>query len=828
MKAIKHNFSIINLFYAFVGLLLLIGLPIIIRLTTGLTPFNVGLDKQIILLAFDHKELQVLASSLIGLLTLCIWCVLVVDFIIYLFRETHHIIFHKSVNHNNRSSKYVFALPVIELSKVVIITAFTILGLARVDKSTSFENFTSKRVSYVSQLVAGQSLYSNVGCLSSNQALNALSDKADQTHTTGVANSLTDASCNDYITNRTHFETSYRGGYHPIAQKKKVTNNALRDTIAIAIHLPAEGSAAIGLAAVIKQDWLFRSSLFNEVRSGRINRIVLNSDKTEKTPSHMILIEANKQLDAAITFLKDKGIVGTILACVTTGDSVEVYISTQARDLLSDAAETSWQSFEEYNSLRSEVSHLNVVIPIKELQFELLSDNQSQCGALEKELFFHIPFAFSGELWLNLASLQILCIDSSPDEFSELVLRLVRAGSSRFSNIEIVSKSKVDLHDIGDNVKVSYRQIEGLEEIYDEICLHKESYQTVRQKTIDKLRVIIIENKLEKLDAKLLGLYYKKGIGVTQSLPTLIVLRSSQDGIGWMVTPFNRFKSTEDLELSSGNHTDMLTPESCYSIRDTNVEISETPEITVKLLGPVEIVGAVHKVWRPRMLESIVYFALHPDGVSKATWVSAIWPDQHVSRDSLNTMLWQLRKALGCDKYGNRHFPSGSETNSKRLKLAQSVTTDVVQFRRLSQSPNIDDWKEALKLVRGRPFDGIIDSGWVVFEGHLAEVESLVTKCAIELSEQSFENDDPETALWSARQGLLAVPYDERLWRIVLRATYAISKSIPSLESVMNELLSVLGYKDSPEKISIQTLNLYNALCRALSTKDNIAEATTC
>jgi hypothetical protein len=180
--------------------------------------------------------------------------------------------------------------------------------------------------------------------------------------------------------------------------------------------------------------------------------------------------------------------------------------------------------------------------------------------------------------------------------------------------------------------------------------------------------------------------------------------------------------------------------------------------VFVAVLGPIEVIGVGDGLERAKVLESLAYLVCHRRGVAKQAWAAALWPEQRCTRGSLDTSIWQLRRALGVDAAGLRHLPP---TRGGRLMLAPSVQSDLDLFEELVSLGAPDRWRSALELVRGRPFDGLGDPDWLVFDGILARVERMVVVAASSLGAAALEAGDPATASWAAMQGLRAAPYSD-------------------------------------------------------------------
>jgi DNA-binding SARP family transcriptional activator len=236
----------------------------------------------------------------------------------------------------------------------------------------------------------------------------------------------------------------------------------------------------------------------------------------------------------------------------------------------------------------------------------------------------------------------------------------------------------------------------------------------------------------------------------------------------------------------------------------------EGPEVVVRVLGEPVIEGVARSQWRKKCLEAAIYLALHPEGVAKRTWVRAMWPNREVSRDAVNTFLWLLRRTLGEGADGHEYLPA---PGLGPLRLSHRVAVDLFLAESLARSRNREDLVVVLEMVRGRPFEGLHDCVWLIEEGHLARAEQVVSEAAVELAEASFDMDDPATAMWAARRGLLACPYDERLWRVAMRAAKA-TTGVAGVEAVKRQLDRVVVEQLGMSGATEETVRLYQALRR--------------
>lgn len=258
------------------------------------------------------------------------------------------------------------------------------------------------------------------------------------------------------------------------------------------------------------------------------------------------------------------------------------------------------------------------------------------------------------------------------------------------------------------------------------------------------------------------------------------------------------------------------------------------------MLGPVEVRGAVRPFGRAASLELVIYLALHPRGATTEEWATALWPERAMAPPTLHSTASAARTALGRRADGGLHLPR----RHGRLQLAGSVSTDWERVRRAASSADPGDWLDALRIVRGRPFEGLRSVDWTVLEGHVAEMEEQVVDLALRAGEHLLaprprprpaapfredgapfhEDTAAATAAQAARIGLRVSPYDERLYRLLLQA--ADRQGNPAgVERVMAELVQLVagtppGPRDGrlPEAlvgaVHPQTAALYRALSR--------------
>ncbi|MGD0880630.1 MAG: BTAD domain-containing putative transcriptional regulator [Acidimicrobiales bacterium] len=234
------------------------------------------------------------------------------------------------------------------------------------------------------------------------------------------------------------------------------------------------------------------------------------------------------------------------------------------------------------------------------------------------------------------------------------------------------------------------------------------------------------------------------------------------------------------------------------------------PEVEVAVLGPIEIRGASREFTRAWARELVVYLAMHPNGASNEVWATALWPERMMAPSSLHSTASVARRSLGKSHKGEDHLPR----SHGRLALAPSVGTDWDRFLELADTEDTVRWREALELVRGRPFEGMRSTDWAILDGTAPAIESAIVDLSGRLAGACLREGDPRGAEWAARRGLVVSPYDERLYRMLMRAADAAGN--PSgVESVMAELVRVVADEIEPiESVHPSTLALYRSLSR--------------
>jgi DNA-binding SARP family transcriptional activator len=231
--------------------------------------------------------------------------------------------------------------------------------------------------------------------------------------------------------------------------------------------------------------------------------------------------------------------------------------------------------------------------------------------------------------------------------------------------------------------------------------------------------------------------------------------------------------------------------------------------VEVAILGPVEVRGSAEPLGgHPLLTELVVYLAMHPEGVSTTAWETALWPERRMPQQTIANRLSEARRALGIASDGVPRL-----RRSDDRYLVAEVTTDYDRFKVLADDE--DDptaWLRALEIVRGRPFTDLHQGHWVALEGFALEVAHQVVDCALRFGRTSLRNQDPDAAMRAAQLALRAVPWDERLHRLLMVASDAAGDRA-GVEATIRHLALVLEVDGDPLRaVHPETARLYARL----------------
>jgi DNA-binding SARP family transcriptional activator len=206
----------------------------------------------------------------------------------------------------------------------------------------------------------------------------------------------------------------------------------------------------------------------------------------------------------------------------------------------------------------------------------------------------------------------------------------------------------------------------------------------------------------------------------------------------------------------------------------------------------------------------------------------ALHADRPVAAERLRTVMWtydpsrgdvalatvhqeisRLRRCLGPEQ-----FPDAKGG----YQLAGTVSSDWGDFealteasRAVGQAESIDYLRRALSLVRGEPFAEVAPKayGWAFDEVIVAQMEAEVSRAAHAMAERCLALGKGADAAWAVRQGLLAVPRDERLREDQL--TVAAGEGGQGLDRAWREVERVLGPQSDESPLGVTFRRLRSA-----------------
>jgi hypothetical protein len=220
----------------------------------------------------------------------------------------------------------------------------------------------------------------------------------------------------------------------------------------------------------------------------------------------------------------------------------------------------------------------------------------------------------------------------------------------------------------------------------------------------------------------------------------------------------------------------------------------------LNLLGPVELAG-VDNPKRTQILNLLTYLALHRRGAD---------------HDTLDTVLWKKPvggKTLRNRMHEARQLVAGAITDGPIWRLTDEVTTDWQRFTALADGTPAEQ-REALRLVRGRPFEGLDYADWLDLEGIRSEVEAAIVDLALTVTERELDAGNPDAAYLAARAGLDASRYEERLHRLAIHAAEAAGHT-SVVDTLKGEMRTAIEDDIEPDgALQPETLELYARLRR--------------
>lgn len=224
----------------------------------------------------------------------------------------------------------------------------------------------------------------------------------------------------------------------------------------------------------------------------------------------------------------------------------------------------------------------------------------------------------------------------------------------------------------------------------------------------------------------------------------------------------------------------------------------------IRVLGPVEVLGATGPLEERRLAqltEATCYIHLNP-GRSSHDFIADLWPTRRPAGSARHQLISRLRKWLGTTTEGDPYIPrAAGDAGGYMLEHIASDWNTVETIAADPHGTSTEDLAEALKLVRGHPFES---SGrrysWTVTLQFT--MMNAVLDIAHELARRALEASDTDTALWATQQGLLVESLHEQLWRDRLQAA---SRDPDLHQKVTHELEAAIAALDDDYDLLPQT-----------------------
>jgi nucleoid-associated protein YgaU len=230
----------------------------------------------------------------------------------------------------------------------------------------------------------------------------------------------------------------------------------------------------------------------------------------------------------------------------------------------------------------------------------------------------------------------------------------------------------------------------------------------------------------------------------------------------------------------------------------------------VRLFGPVAVVGAtgpepvVVKDGRAvanhlgRATALVAFLACTPQGATTEQVGAALSPVRRLSPATIWSLASRTRKWLGNDPDGVPYYPRTPDAGAHRLHPA--VRSDWSRWLELvggdAAATAGERLVEALELVSGRPFDGVVERHYAWAEPIRQEMVAAVVDVAHEVARRALASGDAATARQASRVGRRVDPANELLWRDGLRAEY-VAGNRAAQRRLVDQLLALADELDS-------------------------------
>ncbi|MGK2309848.1 LysM peptidoglycan-binding domain-containing protein [Cutibacterium sp. V970] len=248
----------------------------------------------------------------------------------------------------------------------------------------------------------------------------------------------------------------------------------------------------------------------------------------------------------------------------------------------------------------------------------------------------------------------------------------------------------------------------------------------------------------------------------------------------------------------------VLTPTALSDVAQLPVPVGEVPSPVLRLLGPVDLVGARGNPptkARRQCLEYCAWLLCHP-GARSVQMADALMVAEPTRRSNVS----RLRRWLGTDDDGRAYLPEGYDGS---LRLADVVSSDWERLELLvaggvSTAP-LANLLSALDLVRGAPLADAAPGQWHWAEEWRIDMIQMIRDIGVEVARRATETRDFELASRALARATVACPEDEVLLvaRIKLADELDDRGEVERLVYVLSRQARRLGVDLSEETISV-------------------------
>ncbi|MDO4412583.1 LysM peptidoglycan-binding domain-containing protein [Cutibacterium sp.] len=291
--------------------------------------------------------------------------------------------------------------------------------------------------------------------------------------------------------------------------------------------------------------------------------------------------------------------------------------------------------------------------------------------------------------------------------------------------------------------------------------------------------------------------------------------RSDTEAAGWWEPRRGEDMSSpptvmaETCTVSSDTHTTVeeeyvLTPTAPSDVARLPVPAGQVPFPVLRLLGPVDLVGARGNPptkARRQCLEYCAWLLCHP-GARSVQMADALMVAEPTRRSNVS----RLRRWLGTDDDGQPYLPEGYDGS---LRLAEVVSSDWERLELLvaggiATAP-LANLMSALDLVRGAPLADAAPGQWHWAEEWRIDMIQMIRDIGVEVARRAMDARDFDLAARALARATVACPEDEVLLvaRIKLADELDDRGEVERLVYVLSRQARRLGVDLSEETISV-------------------------